>query len=183
MLRKFWLFLLVAAGIGGIVYAVRRSGRPFASSTFASSIEDFTPGDPIFSEAPIENILGPPDEAERWQDVLGAIGYGGQVVVGFDPPIVNGPGDDVLFWFGGFRNEHEQIEAFCVEAKEEGGDFVELAEFPYRGHIPVPVPLTSFGADLDEAGLESTRFLRITDLKTGLACRGLELNAIEGRGA
>jgi len=182
-LRKLWFFLLAITSIGGIAYIARKSNKTFASSVFASSIEDFTPGDPIFSEAPIENILGPPEEAERWQDVLGAIGYGGQVVVGFDPPIVNGPGEDVLFWFGGFENEHEEVEAFRVEAKEEGGDFVELAEFPYRGHIPVPVPLTSFGADLDEAGLESTRFLRITDLKTGLACRGLELNAIEGRAA
>jgi len=184
-MKKGWIFLLTVGAIGGIAYVAKKWGgkrkRSFASSTFASSIEEFTPGDPIFSEAPIENILGSPRKAERWQDVLGAIGYGGQVVVGFDPPIVNGPGNDVLFWFGGFRNEHEQIEAFRVEAKKKGGSFVKLAEFPYRGHIPVPVPLTPFGADLDKAGLDRADFLRIIDLKTGLACRGLELNAIEGR--
>ena len=150
-----------------------------ASGSFAQSIVSFTPGDPYYADAPIENILGPPDEGHNWREVQGSIGHLGSVVVDMGQSFHDVLGPDLLFWLGGFIETFEVVEGFKVEASTDGSDFHLLATLPKEGdRINGPVPLFSRSVDLAPSSI-TYRYLRITDTGTDQEFRGVELNAIE----
>ncbi|MDM8008123.1 MAG: PEP-CTERM sorting domain-containing protein [Phycisphaerae bacterium] len=151
--------------------------------SYAQSVVEFIPGDPYFPDAPIENILGAPDTAPGWTSVQGSIGNLGVVVVDMGAEGVRDlPGNDLIFWFGGFSDAREIFEGFRVEASIDGAAFFLAADVPPSADIWPPVPLTPVYVEMGQSGLPYARYLRITDLgtDTGHVHAGLELNAIEG---
>jgi hypothetical protein len=150
-----------------------------ASGSFAQSIVSFTPGDPYYLDAPIENILGPPDEGHNWREVQGSIGHLGSVVVDMGQSFHDVLGPDLLFWFGGFEETFEVVEGFLVEVSVDGSEFDLVPVLPKEGdRINGPVPLFSRSVDLAPSSI-IYRYLRITDTGTDQEFRGVELNAIE----
>lgn len=168
-------------GIGGTLAILLTSA--VALGSFAQSIVSFTPGDPYWADAPIENILGPSDEGYGWREVQGSIGHLGSVVVDMgEAGFVDISGPDIFFWFGGYTEIQvvgEVVEGFQVEASENGSQFHLVAELPRGEEIPCPVPLFSIPVDMAPSGIAFARYLRITDTGTDYDFRGLELNAIE----
>ena len=179
------IFVLIVLSMVGLGLGARNNavggglGSQSQALTFAVSIEEFIPGNPIYNEAPIAHILGPPDEGE-WQEVLGSVDHFGVVTIGFGPvTIIDRPRNDIIFWFGGFDDDSKIMEGFRVEGSQDGKGFKLISEIPRGADLSPPVPLTPIGVDLDGTGVAEIRFLRISDTGTDYECRGLELNAIE----
>jgi hypothetical protein len=183
ILREFGGGKAVVRAIPGLVFGcisaillVSATARGF----YAQSIVSFARGDPCYPDAPIEHILGPPDEGDNWREVQGSIGHFGSVVVDMgEAGFVNVPGPDILFWFGGFIESKEVVEGFRVWASTDGSLFHFVAELPKEAEIPGPVPLFSRPVDMAPSGLSFARYLWITDTGTDQQYGGLELNAIE----
>lgn len=152
-----------------------------ALGVYAQSIYQFNPGDPIWPDAPIENILGAPDITENWRQCQGSIGHNGSVVVDMGVGgIYDVPGDDIFLWFGGFNSSFEVVEGLQVFASSNGTDYFFVGELPKGDTIDAPVPLFARTMDLGTSGLSQARYLKITDTGTDEQYSGLELNAIEG---
>ena len=167
--------ILVGIGAAAILLTSR-----LALASFAQDIIAFTPGTPYFPDAPIENLLGPPDEAYNWRRVLGSIGHLGSVVVDMgERGIVNVAGPDIFLWHGGFADSFAVIEGFQIEVSTDGSLFHLVAVLPEQDVIYPPVPLFSRPIDMAPSRLPAARFLRITDAGTDPEHYGLELNAIE----
>ncbi len=154
-----------------------------AQGSYVEAIVSFTPGEPYYEQAPIANILGPPDTGVVWTDVLGSIGHFGEVVVDMGEEGVRDlPGDDLYVWFGGWQEgSPERFEGFRLEASRNGSDYYLVSEVPLGLTVPSPIAPTPVDLDLSPSGLAFARYLRITDTGTDPGARGLELNAIEGR--
>jgi hypothetical protein len=151
-----------------------------ALASFAQDIVAFMPGNPYFPDAPIENLLGPPDEAYNWRQVLASIGHFGSVVVDMgEQGIVDVAGPDIFLWHGGFADSFAVVEGLQIEASEDGSLFYLVAVLPEQDVIYPPIPLFSRPVDMAPSGLSVARFLRITDTGTDPEHYGLELNAIE----
>jgi len=167
--------ILAVVGAAAILLTSR-----LAFASFAQDIIAFTPGNPYFPDAPIRNLLGPPDEAYNWRQVLGSIGHLGSVVVDMgEQGIVDVAGPDIFLWHGGFADSFAVIEGLQIEVSEDGSLFHLVAVLPEQDVIYPPVPLFSRPVDIAPTGLSVARFLRITDTGTDPEYYGLELNAIE----
>jgi hypothetical protein len=164
-------------GFGGALAILLTS--TIALGSFAQSIVSFAPGNPRYEDAPIGNILGPPDEGTNWWEVQGSIGHFGSVIVDMGAEgFVDVPGPDIFFWFGGFTDS-EVVEGFMVWASAAGSLFHFVASLPKEAEIPGPVPLFSKSVDMAPSGITFARYLWITDMGTDQQYGGLELNAIE----
>ena len=149
---------------------------------YAQSIESFTPGSPIHSIAPIENILGAPDTTYNPWDSTGSIGHMGSVTVDMGQTgFTDVPGDDIFLWYGGFTTPsyNEVLEGCRVEVSMDGLEFFFVGELPYGGIVGSPVAPLSRGLDISDSGLAHARYIRVWDTGTDVDAGGLELNAIE----
>jgi len=152
-----------------------------AWGVYAQTIHRFNPGDPVWPDAPIENMLGAPDTGVNWRECQGSIGHNGSVVVDMGAGgIYDVPGDDIFLWFGGFNSTFEVVEGLRVFASSDDFSYFLVGELPKGQTIDVPVPLFTRAMDLGASGLSQARYLMIADTGTDEQYNGLELNAVEG---
>ncbi len=188
--------------------ATRPDGR-VTGGHYASRVERFTPGPGAgfgASEMP-DIVLGPPRGAG---DLMGgtdvvSLGAGGEIVLGFDVDIVDGPGDDLAVFENAFQvpgaRERYWEELGEVSVSLDGARWSTFRCDP-RGARPhtgcagwTPVysnpanafcatdPFTAGGDafDLRAVGLARARYVRIRDLSTqGFAetSTGFDLDAV-----
>jgi hypothetical protein len=164
---------------------------PLSSVRYASKVVSFTKGDKGgFNEDKLPGIvLGPPHGAGCCggsRDVL-ALGDGGEIVLGFETPIVDGPGSDFIVFENPFEiggDPHSVLAELAeVAVSDDGVTWTTFPctakEWPYgtcAGWPPVyatpesPVdprdPEKAGGDrfDLATIGVKSARYVRIRDM-------------------
>ncbi|MFP4600528.1 MAG: hypothetical protein ACLFVJ_19895 [Persicimonas sp.] len=140
-------------------------------------------------------VLGPPDGATSEspaakRDQVLSLGAGGEIVVGFDRPIADGPGADFVVFENPFWVREDPTDVWAelgeVSVSQDGQSwhtFVCTAEPTEPGQWPgcagwtptksyepagvVPLDPETTGGDafdLADVGLESARFVRIRDM-------------------
>lgn len=138
-----------------------------AGDPYADRVVSFQPGDPAserFRDA--DAVLGPPDFNESAMTGWLTLGVGGSVTVEFvDNVVVNGTGPDIEI-FGDPAND----EQWKVEVSPDGLDYASFGLVNERAAL-----------DLDQFGMETVRFVRITDDSdpSGGISPGAELDAVE----
>jgi len=100
---------------------------------WANAIESYSPGNKVDDEwkSPDEAV-GP---AEGTPGNVVALGRGGQIVLHFDPPIVDGDGPDLAIFENGVNDSF--LELAFVEVSSDGKTFARLPN-SYQGTEPVP---------------------------------------------
>lgn len=166
---------------------------PAAPSPYATEVVAFEPGDMAgFGQAMLpEIVLGPPaglGPTAGSLDVL-SLGAGGWIVLGFEAPIVDGPGPDLIVFENAFYADGDPSLVFAelgrVAVSEDGARWREFACDPHAGPPawpgcagwrptlmfdpvevqPLDAALTGGDPfDLAEVGLTRARFVRIEDL-------------------
>lgn len=186
--------------------ATRDDGR-VVGGPFATRVVSFTPGPGAgFGASRMPDVvLGPPQGAgDRMggTDVL-SLGLGGEIVLGFDQDLVDGPGPDLVIFENPFtidgREQRVWSELAEVSVSEDGATWTTFPcapqgggegcagraivySHPDNGYCPLD-PRVSGGDhfDLASVGLRRARFVRLRDLGTlGLMppASGFDLDAV-----
>ena len=187
---------------------VRPDGRA-VGGPYASRVVSFTAGEgATFGQSSMPDIvLGPPQGAGDLRggtDVV-SLGRGGEIVLGFDREIVDGPGDDLVVFENAFMvpgvEERFWEELGEVSVSEDGVTWVSFPcdpqgsrphtgcagwnpvyASPSNGLCPLDVRVAGGDAfDLATVHLSRARFVRIRDLSTqGLMppATGFDLDAV-----
>ncbi len=174
--------------VATIPHVARSQGAPGGADAVAS----FTPGSgqnsgqgPEFFPA---NVLGLPDTSARpWlaavaPEQICSLGLGGEIVLRFDSPILDGTGPDFTVFENAFHYtiggvEHTYAEPGEVAVSRNGVDFTAFpfdtlslrgcaGVTPVNGDQDPTDPSVSGGDsfDLAELGIDSIRFVRIRDV-------------------
>jgi hypothetical protein len=171
----------------------------YSPNPFASSIVSYSPGDDAgFGQQSLPNIvLGPPlgaGENSGSLDVL-TLGDNGEIVLGFDIPITDGPGADIIVFENPFIGWPE---TGIVSASQDGEEWFvwpcdpSLSPDPASGCAGVTPSLShpdncidatdpsvaggdSF--DLADIGLTSAQFIRVQDSGANTS-GGFDLDAV-----
>ncbi len=176
---------------------------------YARALESFDPGEGagVGADALPDVVLGPPDASggpEQGSLDVVSLGVGGQIVLGFGSRrVIDGPGPDFIvfenaFWIGGDPSM-PFAELAEVSVSEDGESWLTWSCDPMAEGPPWPgcagwgatlvfdpcEGLTASEAggdafDLAEVGIDSARFVRITDLaESGAApSAGFDLDAV-----
>lgn len=188
--------------------AAREDGRVIGGP-FATRVVSFTPGEgATFGHARLPDVvLGPPQgggENTGTTDVV-SLGLGGEIVLGFDRVIVDGPGDDFTVFENAFSVPGATLRHWTelaeVSVSVDGQNWVSFqcdtaSSWPHPGCAgarPVYASTASGfcaldprvsggdGFDLATLGLREARFVRLRDLGTqGLMApaTGFDLDAV-----
>ena len=182
-----------------------------AGLPYATEVVRFSPGERAgFGQDGLPDIvLGPPGGGVSGVgslDVL-SLGIEGEIVLGFDPPIVNGPGADLVVWENPFFIGGDPTLPFTelaeVEVSDDGDTWFAFSCDPASPSAPgqwlgcagwaprvrfdacalVPIDPSQTGGDpfdLADVGLERARFVLIRDLGTNgdSGTAGFDLDAV-----
>jgi hypothetical protein len=183
-------FLVGVAGCGDTI-----EDEPV--STYATEVVSFAPGEGAGwgQDHMPDVVLGPPDgatngsPAAKPNEVL-SLGAGGEIVVGFDRPIADGPGADFMVFENPFWVRDDPTEVWAelgeVSVSQDGQTwhtFGCAAEPTQPGQWPGcagwtpskaydsdefalldPAATGGDAFDLADVGLESARFVRVRDM-------------------
>ncbi|HET7010613.1 MAG TPA: hypothetical protein VFI11_07550 [Anaerolineales bacterium] len=140
----------------------KQTGDPFVDR-----VVSFTPGDPHAPDfADADAALGPPDFNQSSLTGWVTLGVGGRITLEFvNNQVIDGPGADLKI-YGDPSND----ELWEVELSSDG-----------RSYLSLGLLKEVLGIDLSEVGLESVRFVRLTDDGSSAAglSPGAELDAVE----
>ena len=157
------LTLITALSLFVIVASGSESNAGQAPDPWADTVVDFVQGDPnIGAFGDPAAALGEPDFSV---DPLGgfvSLGFEGQLTLGFDEPILNGPGDDLTIF--GDTSADDNI---LLEISDDGITYVMIPG-------EVNEHLTSVDIE-DFPPLVKINFVRITSLAVG---NGAEIDAV-----
>ena len=94
-----------------------------------------------------------------------ALGIGGNLTLGFYPPIINGEGDDfeVIETTYGNKNQNTYPEKVNVSVSQDNETWYELGEH-YLDSYSVILPAVDSKYDLADAGLAWASYVKLTDL-------------------
>lgn len=178
------------------------AGGELRAERFVTKVVSFVPGpcSGFGSGAMPDVVFGPPRGAGEQQggyDVV-SLGSGGEIVVGFDDAIVDGPGDDfVVFenaFFAGGNSTRPAADLGEVSVSDDGTAWKTFActatTYPYgacagwhpviasyepRGDSMLPTAAEAGGDrfDLATVGLAKARLVRIRDMRSSECTPGL----------
>lgn len=164
---------------------------------YATEVVEYSPGEGAgYGEEHLPDVvLGPPDGAVSGnpaakRDAILSLGAGGEIVLGFDRPIVDGPGADFVvfenpFWVRddptdvwaelgevSVSQDGETWHTFtCAAEPNQPGQWPGCAgwtptkEYDPEVIVPLDPEITGGDAfDLSEIGVESARYVRIRDM-------------------
>lgn len=200
--RSFMLAAALAAGCGAPAPDASLPGDGgvmgdagcVMEGRFATRVVSFTPGEgATFGHAAMPGVvLGPPKgsgDLAGGTDVA-SLGRGGEIVVGFEVAIVDGPGDDFVVFENPFQRPGAVIEWWAelgeVSVSDDGttwrtfscradgprphagcAGWSPVYSAPDNGYCPTdPRVAGGDGFDLGAVGLRRARFVRIRDLGT-----------------
>lgn len=164
-------------------------GATLRADRFVGSVVSFTPGACSgFGKAAMPDVVfGPPHGAGNQQGGLDVVslGVGGELVVGFDNAIVDGPGDDFTVFenafYAGGNPERPAADPAEISVSEDGATWTAFActatEAPFgscagwhpvmaspeNGILPTSAEAGGDRFDLSAIGVAKARFVRIRD--------------------
>jgi len=157
--------VLVLALALALPAALVSAGTPDGpSGPWADSVESFDQGqrkdgsavlpersDPTAALGPAENVITPPSFV--------SLGFGGEIILGFDNCILNGDGDDIevaeVTGGSGYSNERVEVQVSQDGTNWEHAGYIPLSDTttnPFSGTVPLP------------AGMDWAKYVKLVDV-------------------